>query len=111
MSQEILEQIEREREYHKINLNRGEALKRLLQNDDFKQVFKNYYLDAYLKRLVKDDLASAVADQTKQAAIDRIKAIGLFDQFIKQVDNEANYAKQWLNASEEELITLYREGN
>lgn len=106
---QLIEQIEMERKNQETVLNRAEALWRLMNNEDFKLVFRDYYQGLYLQRLVKEDLASAVAEQTKNAAVDRIKSIGLFDSFIKQVDKEGMYAKSFLNASDEELMLAYQE--
>lgn len=105
---ELIEQIEKERKNQEINLKRGEALWRLFENEDFQLVFRDYYQGLYLQRIVKEDLATATADITKQSAVDRIKAIGLFDQFIKQVDSEGAYAKRFMEASDEELILAYQ---
>lgn len=106
---QLIEQIETERKSQEITLKRAEALWRLMNNEDFKLVFRDYYQGLYLQRLVKDDLATSVAEQTKNAAVDRIKAIGLFDNFIKQLDKEGMYAKAFLNASDEELMLAYQE--
>lgn len=105
---QLIEEIERERKNQETVLNRAEALWRLMNNEDFKLVFRDYYQGLYLQRLVKEDLALAVAEQTKNAAVDRIKAIGLFDGFIKQLDKEGMYAKSFLNASDEELMLAYQ---
>ena len=48
-----------------------------MDNPDFKLVFRDYYQGLYLQRIVKEDLATATADITKQSAVDRIKSIGL----------------------------------
>ena len=109
MSEHIINEIARERKNQKINLARAEALWSLMDNPDFQLVFRDYYQGLYLQRLVKDDLALAAADQVKQSAVDKIKAIGLFDHFIKQVDREGAYARQFMLASDEELILAYEE--
>ena len=103
----LIEQIERERKNQEAILARAEALWRLMQNDDFKLVFRDYYQGLYLQRIVKEDLATATAEITKQSAVDRIKSIGLFDQFIKQLDAEGVYAKSFMSASDEELVEAY----
>lgn len=105
----IINQIEAERQSQKINLERAEALKRLFKNEDFILVFREYYMGTYLKNLVTDDLASATADITKASAVDKIKAIGLFDQFIKHIDRQGVYAQNFLAASNEELLQVYEE--
>ncbi len=109
MEETLVEHIERERENQKIILNRAEALWRLMKNVDFQLVFRDYYMGLYLQRLVKEDLATSTAEITKQSAVDRIKSIGLFDQFIKQLDREGVEAKAFLNASNEELVEAYRQ--
>lgn len=103
----LIKQIERERKNQEAILARAEALWRLMQNDDFKLVFRDYYQGLYLQRIVKEDLATATAEITKQSAVDRIKSIGLFDQFIKQLDAEGVDAKSFLSASDEELVEAY----
>ena len=105
----LIEQIERERENQKFTLKRAEALWRLMKNRDFQLVFRDYYQGLYLQRLVKEDLATATAEITKQSAVDRIKSIGLFDQFIKQLDSEGVHAKAFIEASNEELIEAYQQ--
>lgn len=107
--QDIINQIELERANQKINLERAEALKRLFKNEDFIKVFRDYYMGIYLKNLVTDDLASATADITKASAVDKIKAIGLFDQFIKHIDKQGVYAQRYLESSNEELLQIYEE--
>lgn len=109
MSEHIIEEIERERKNQEINLHRAEALWRLLGNEDFQLVFRDFYQGTYLQRLVKEELALATADQVKNSVVDKIKAIGLFDQFIKYIDREGAYAKTFLKTSEEELIAAYEE--
>lgn len=111
MSEQLINEIERERKNQEINLKRAEALHRLFENEDFKLVFRDYYQGLYLQRLVKEELALATAEQVKQSAVDKIKAIGLFDVFIKQIDREGAYAKAFMNASDEELMLAYQEGN
>lgn len=108
MSDQIIQEIERERKNQEINLERAEALWRLFDNPDFKLVFRDYYMSTYLQQLVKEDLATATAEVVKNSAVDRIKAIGLFDNFLKQVDREGMYAKAFNQASEEELIAAYQ---
>ena len=103
----LIEQIERERKNQALILERAEALWRLMDNPDFKLVFRDYYQGLYLQRIVKEDLATATAEITKQSAVDRIKSIGLFDQFIKQLDAEGVYAKSFISASDEELVEAY----
>ena len=107
----LIEQIERERKNQALILERAEALWRLMDNPDFKLVFRDYYQGLYLQRIVKEDLATATADITKQSAVDRIKSIGLFDQFIKQLDSEGMYAKSFIRASDEELIVAYTDAD
>ena len=109
MQESIIEQIEFERKNQEINLKRAEALWRLLQNEDFKTVFNDYYQGLYLQRLVKEDLALAVTDTVKQSAVSKIQAIGLFGQFIRALDQQGLQAKAFINASEEELIRAYEE--
>lgn len=108
MSEQIIQEIERERKNQEINLNRAEALWRLMDNPDFRLVFRDYYMSTYLQRLVKEDLATATAEIVKNSAVDRIKAIGLFDNFLKQLDKEGMYAKTFIQASDEELIAAYQ---
>ena len=107
VDENLIEAIERERKNRTIILERAEALWRLMNNEDFKLVFRDYYQGLYLQRIVKEDLATATADITKQSAVDRIKSIGLFDQFIKQLDAEGMDAKAFLRASDEELVEAY----
>ena len=107
VNENLIEEIERERKNQALILERAEALWRLMNNEDFKLVFRDYYQGLYLQRIVKEDLATATADITKQSAVDRIKSIGLFDQFIKQLDSEGSYAKSFLKASDEELVEAY----
>ena len=109
MEETLIEHIERERENQKLVLKRAEALWRLMKNKDFQLVFRDYYMGLYLQRLVKEDLATSTAEITKQSAVDRIKSIGLFDQFIKQLDREGLEAKAFINASNEELVEAYQQ--
>ena len=107
VNENLIEEIERERKNQALILERAEALWRLMNNEDFKLVFRDYYQGLYLQRIVKEDLATATAEITKQSAVDRIKSIGLFDQFIKQLDSEGMYAKSFIRASDEELVEAY----
>lgn len=111
MSEQIIQELERERKNQEINLHRAEALWRLMDNPDFQIVFRDYYQGLYLQRLVKEELALATAEQVKQSAVDKIKAIGLFDVFIKQVDREGAYARVFMQATDEELIQAYQDNN
>lgn len=108
VDENLIEEIERERKNQAITLERAEALWRLMNNEDFKLVFRDYYQGIYLQRIVKEDLATATAEITKQSAVDRIKSIGLFDQFIKQLDKDGMYAKAFISAPDEELVKAYR---
>lgn len=110
-NEQLIEEIELARKDKEFTLKHSEALWRLMNNEDFKLVFRDYYQGLYLQRIVKEDLATATADITKQSAVDRIKAIGLFDQFIKQLDRDGMDAKAFLSASDEELIRAYHDNN
>lgn len=110
-NEQLIEEIELARKDKEFTLKHSEALWRLMNNEDFKLVFRDYYQGVYLQRLVREDLASATAEVVKQSAVDRIKAIGLFDQFIKQLDRDGMDAKAFLSASDEELIRAYHNNN
>lgn len=79
-----------------------DSLHRLLQNPDFKAlVTEGYIRDETLRtsKLLGDPSVRA-SEKTYNAVIDEIKAIALFDNHLRAVENIGNQAAQYLEEYE-----------
>lgn len=75
-----------------------EALDRLMENADFKAVVLDDYFDKYLKGLTQ--LVVLSTDQRKQECCDKWKAIGYFQQYLKDLNTAGFQAKEALKNPE-----------
>ncbi|MDX9794887.1 MAG: hypothetical protein WC179_07755 [Candidatus Cloacimonadaceae bacterium] len=99
ISQEELEQIEISNKEALIAVEKGEALKRLLDSDDYKLVFTEGYLNEYASNLGK-----AIARNTGQYDVDKLmenlKGINTFIGYTFAVSNAYHEASQTLRDNE-----------
>lgn len=67
---------------HRIQL--ADCMANLLKNDDFIKVFLEYYQTHYLNEQL-EDLATSISEPVEKSARDKVKAIGTFRVFVKNL--------------------------
>lgn len=89
-------------EYH---LTLAEAMSRLVKNPDFELVFNEYYQKDYLNKLV-EDYASSISPDLQESSASKVRAIGVFRNFVKgllksknETKREIEYLKDKINLS------------
>lgn len=99
MTHEELEQIEISNEYAKKAVNKGEALKRLLDNEDYKLIIVDGYMQQYAQ-----DLGTAIATNTgaydTEKLVENLKGINTFVGYTFRVANAHADALQTLHDNE-----------
>ncbi len=111
MSQEDIKEIELNIERAKELVSKGDALERLMQNADFKQVILEDYLDREAVRLVhlKSD-QNMQTDEDQRAILGQMDAIGAFTTYMNAVRQAAYLSRSAIEEGEEARAELIAEG-
>ena len=100
MTNEELEVIEAQKQEAKAAIEKGEALKRLLDNDDYKLIVQQGFIEDYAK-----ELGQAIASNTGQYDSDKLVAnlrgIGAFTGYAFQVGANYNQGIQTVEGLDE----------
>ena len=100
ITQEELDEIEISNQYAKEAVEKGEALKRLLENEDYKLVISEGYMKSY-----PQDLGLAIASNTGAYDTDRLlkdlNGINSFVSYIFRISNMYDEARQTLKDNED----------
>jgi Zn-dependent oligopeptidase len=86
---------------HQVSLR--EKLHRLLGNPDFKDLVLESYIQNEAVRITKmlGDPAMRANQRAFDSSIDELKAIGMFDNHLRSIEQLGNYAEDQLQAYEE----------
>ena len=110
MTSEI-QQLEHEIQTSKKSVELGNALERLFNNRDFKNIVLKGYLEQEAVRLVHLKAAPAMDSPAKQAAVVRdIDAIGAFSGYLNEIARQAELGRKDIVHSEETLEAIRAEG-
>lgn len=110
MTSEI-QQLEHEIQQSKKTLELGNALERLFNNRDFKNIILKGYLEQEAVRLVHLKADPSMAHPDKQASVIRdIDAIGSFDGFLREIKRQADLARKSVASAEDALDAIRAEG-
>lgn len=99
ISQEELEQIETSNKAALEAIKKGEALKRLLESDDYKLVFTEGYLNEYASNLGKA-IARNTGQYDSDKLIENLKGINTFIGYTFAISNAYLQAEQTLRDNE-----------
>lgn len=110
MSQDILQEIDKNIHKAKKVVDFADALKRLQMTKDFKTVFTEGYFQAEAVRLVhlKAD-QSFQSPESQRSIIQQIDAVGSLHQYFQTVVHKAAMASKSIAADEEEREELLTE--
>ncbi len=109
MTSEI-QQLEQNIQHSKKAVELGNALERLLNNRDFKNIILKGYMEQEAVRLVHLKAAPAMDSPAKQTAIMRdIDAIGSFAGFLKEIQRQAELGRKDIAFSEETIEAIRAE--
>ena len=107
MTNEV-EEIELDIEKAKGLVDRGNSLKRLLQNKDFQLVITNGYFKEHAYQLVELKAAPSMASDDNQKGVMRsIDGIGALQQYFNSVELLASNAQQAMMMAYEELDEIH----
>jgi len=110
MANDQIEAIEKEAEKSRVAIAFGDALIRLKNNKDFKDVVLKGYFEAEPIRLVHLKAEASMAAPDKQAAIlSQIDAIGNFSAYLNAALHKAAQAERTLEDTEAALIEINEE--
>jgi len=88
----------------------GNALQRLKQNADFQRLFLDFYINEQSVNLVKNKAALHLQEPAEQKYLDaQLLSVGLFYQFMQEVEQVAKQATDSIQAAEEEKEMLIHE--
>ena len=109
MTSEI-QQLEHEIQTSKKSVELGNALERLFNNRDFKNIVLKGYLEQEAVRLVHLKASPEMDSPAKQAAIVRdIDAIGALSSFFKEIQRQAELGRKNIAFSEEAIESIRAE--
>jgi small-conductance mechanosensitive channel len=109
MTSEI-QQLEHEIQQSKKSVDLGNALERLLNNRDFKNIVLKGYLEQEAVRLVHLKASPAMDSPAKQASIVRdIDAIGAFSVFLNEIKRQSELGLKSIKFSEETIEAIRSE--
>lgn len=98
------ETIEISMEQAREKIQRGDALERLYNNTDFKNIFLDGYLTEFAAEVVARKASMGGQDEKNQKFIDnQITAIGSVQVYMQMLAQEARVAKDSLESDEQEL--------
>lgn len=104
MSDEQVKQIEIEIEQARDWINKAECLERLRDNQDFKDLIETGYFKEEAARIValKADPNFVFAGEDQMKFLNILETgVGALQQFFRQIDMQANAAKQGMGEMEE----------
>ena len=111
MSQEMFEQVEIDIHTAKALIRKGEALHRLRNNQDFRDVISEGYFVDDAVRLVHLKCSPAMQNDKEQAGINKsIDAIGSLSIYFSALITQAEMAKSSLAEDENTLAEMSQEG-
>lgn len=84
----------------------GDAVKRLLDNEDFKLVVSERYFDIELKKVATTISMNSNEDLVRRDVV-RLKGIHCFREFLNNILLERDTASAYIGKSDEDLIRLY----
>lgn len=84
----------------------GDAVKRLLDNEDFKLVVSERYFDVELKKVATTISMNSNEDLVRRDVV-RLKGIHCFREFLNNLLLEKEAAFQYIDKSDEDLIRMY----
>jgi len=100
--EQILQKIDDELSIHTENVELGEALERLFNNDDYKKVIEYGYFEKEGDRLARTLLAPSVLKRDQlQNMYDKMSAIRDFKVFIAVIGQNASFSKEEIERLEE----------
>lgn len=102
----IEQQIKKDRTVHERNFKLHQALKRLMENEDFKLIIQEEYLTNEPKTLAVL-LASTTMEPQVNLHMRNIHGVGSFRKFLERIVQQGEQAKSFMNATDEELINYY----
>lgn len=109
MTSEI-QQLEHEIQNSKKAVELGNALERLFNNRDFKNIVLKGYMEQEAVRLVHLKASPEMDSPAKQAAIVRdIDAIGTLSGYFKEIQRQADLGKKNITFSEEAIESIRAE--
>ncbi|MEA2036960.1 MAG: hypothetical protein U9O94_05595 [Nanoarchaeota archaeon] len=107
-----LEQIEMSIANAKHIIERGQAIERLENNEDFKKLITDDYLSANVIRLVNFKADASQQSQADQECIEKqLSAIAFFNQFILYLKTAGCHAQLALDRDKEEREQILAGGN
>ena len=105
-----IERLEHSTHKAKQHLELGNALERLFNNRDFKNIVLKGYLEQEAVRLVHLKASPEMDSPAKQAAIVRdIDAIGALSSFFKEIQRQAELGRKNIAFSEEAIESIRTE--
>jgi hypothetical protein len=105
-----IEQIELTIEQGRAKIAKGNALNRLSENPDFKEIVREGYFKDEAVRLVQAKASPGMSNDAGQAAIVKsIDAIGGLLQYFVTIQTEANLALEAMGDHEEAITELEAE--
>lgn len=84
----------------------SDAVKRLLDNEDFKLVVSEHYFDIELKKVATTISMNSNEDLVRRDVV-RLKGIHCFREFLNNILLERDTASAYIDKSDEDLIRLY----
>ena len=90
-----------ETDNRQVEVERGQAMLRLLNNEDFKMVFEKHYLEDWALTQVHN--VSVYENSSRGPVMEQMLARSIFSVFCSDVVAEGNIAKDDLNSEAEEV--------
>lgn len=100
------ERMEAELKIHKENVDKADALKRLLDNPDFKLVIQQGFLES-MPKVLAIQLSHALPENHVAKLTRDVHAIGYFHNYITEILNEGAKSRSFTEASVQELKDFY----
>lgn len=100
------ERMETELKIHKENVDKADALKRLLDNPDFKLVIQQGFLES-MPKVLAIQLSHALPENHVDKLTRDVHAIGFFHNYITDVLNAGAESRPFTEASVQELKEFY----
>ena len=97
-------------EAEKKNLARKEALDRLRKNRDFKELFTIGYLQEHAAQAIRSSVDTRFSKEDQQAFIDKARAVGWFDEYMREIDRKGDNAISTIEQNEQFIRDLMASG-
>lgn len=100
------ERMETELKVHKENVDKADALKRLLDNPDFKLVIQQGFLES-MPKVLAIQLSHALPENHVAKLTRDVHAIGYFHNYITEILNEGAKSRPFTEVTVQELKEFY----